>query len=376
MKRTILFFAACDFAGRRSEHAGSAQEKKAGKADPSVATAKNDASAADEAKPAVIPATTDPAYVIGPEDVLDINVWKEPDMTRVVPVRPDGKISLPLINDVQAAGSTPQQLAATVTEKLRKYLTEPQVTVIVTQINSQRVFVVGEVLRAGAFPLVPGTTVLQALASAGGFTTFADVKKIHVMRLRRRQAHRIALQLPGSPQGRQSGPKYQAGAGRHGRRPVRGETMKLRNTNWALVVALVLCATAAFAQDQKQDTVADRSRMLRSSRWIRLRPSGGNGINRPSARYAALTCRDTQPYDPAQVTPDKNTLAGAEPFTLGSLQHTRNTFDPTISISQLGQTIPGNAGQDSPDGHIRGQRQPEFQSHLEPVSLFHDLQRR
>ncbi len=72
-------------------------------------------------KPAITPATTDPAYVIGPEDVLDINVWKEPDVTRVVPVRPDGRISLPLINDVQAAGSSPQQLAAAVTEKLRKY---------------------------------------------------------------------------------------------------------------------------------------------------------------------------------------------------------------------------------------------------------------
>ena len=88
--------------------------------------------------------------------MLDINVWKEPDMTRLVPVRPDGKISLPLINDVQAAGLTPQQLATAVTEKLRKFLTGPQVTVIVTAINSQRVFVVGEVLRAGAFPLIPG----------------------------------------------------------------------------------------------------------------------------------------------------------------------------------------------------------------------------
>lgn len=144
-------------------------------------SAKNNASEGDVAKPAA--ATTDPAYVIGPEDVLDINVWKEPEMTRIVPVRPDGKISLPLINDVQAAGSTPQQLANTVTEKLKKFLTDPQVTVIVTQINSQRVFVVGEVLRAGAFPLIPGMTVLQALSSAGGFTTFADVKKIHIMRL-------------------------------------------------------------------------------------------------------------------------------------------------------------------------------------------------
>ena len=146
-------------------------------------SAGNNAPAADDAKAPVAPATTDPAYIIGPEDVLDINVWKEPDMTRIVPVRPDGKISLPLINDVQAAGSTPQQLAEDVKTKLRKFLTEPQVTVIVTAINSQRVFVVGEVLRAGAFPLIPGMTVLQALASAGGFTTFADVKKIHVMRL-------------------------------------------------------------------------------------------------------------------------------------------------------------------------------------------------
>ena len=116
--------------------------------------------------------------------MLDISVWKEPDVSRVVPVRPDGRISLPLIHDVEAAGMSPQQLAASVAEKLRKYLNDPQVTVIVTAINSQRVFVVGEVLRAGAFPLLPGMTVLQALSSAGGFTTFAGVKKIRVVRSR------------------------------------------------------------------------------------------------------------------------------------------------------------------------------------------------
>ena len=119
-----------------------------------------------------------------PEDVLDVTVWKEPDVSRVVPVHPDGGISLPLINCIQAAGLSPEQLAATVAEKLRKIVNEPNVTVIVTAINSQRVFVVGEVLRASAFPFLPGMTVLQALGSAGGFTTFADVKKIHVMRLR------------------------------------------------------------------------------------------------------------------------------------------------------------------------------------------------
>jgi len=182
MKSKALFFiVAIAFAGARNTLA-TPQDKKDVKEVPSFAAAGNGASVVEDLKTTVTPATTDPAYVIGAQDVLDINVWKEPDMTRIVPVRPDGKISLPLINDVQAAGVTPQQLAAEVTNKLRKFLTEPQVTVIVTAINSQRVFVIGEVIHAGAFQLVPGTTVLQALANAGGFTTFANVKKIHVMR--------------------------------------------------------------------------------------------------------------------------------------------------------------------------------------------------
>jgi polysaccharide biosynthesis/export protein len=128
-------------------------------------------------------ATADPNYKIGAQDVLDVNVWKEPDISRVVPVRPDGKISLPLLNDVQAAGLTPAQLAASVTEDLKKYVTNPQVTVIVTAINSQRVYILGEVTRPGAFPLLPGMSVLQALSSAGGFTQFAKVKSIFVRRL-------------------------------------------------------------------------------------------------------------------------------------------------------------------------------------------------
>jgi polysaccharide biosynthesis/export protein len=181
-RTTVLVFAifmACAGIAQAAQ-----QDKKTDAKESEVTTARNTTAPAADSKPAPVPATTDPAYVIGPEDVLDINVWKEPDVSRVVPVRPDGRISLPLINDVQAAGLSPQQLAGMVTEKLRRYFNEPQVTVIVTGINSQRVFVVGEVVRAGAFPLIPGMTVLQALSSAGGFTTFADVKKIHVMRLR------------------------------------------------------------------------------------------------------------------------------------------------------------------------------------------------
>jgi polysaccharide export outer membrane protein len=127
-------------------------------------------------------ATTDPNYVIGAQDVLDISVWKEPDVSRVVPVRPDGKISLPLLNDVQAAGLTPSQLAAQITDSLKKYVTTPQVTVIVATINSQRVYILGEVTRPGAYPILPGMSVLQALSSAGGFTQYARVKSIFVRR--------------------------------------------------------------------------------------------------------------------------------------------------------------------------------------------------
>lgn len=132
--------------------------------------------------PAKVPATNDPNYIIGAQDVLDISVWKEPEITRTVPVRPDGKISLPLLNDVQAAGLTPGQLTAEITTSLRRFVTDPEVTVIVEQINSQRVYILGEVTRPGAYPLLPGMTVLQALSSAGGFTQFANEKKMYVLR--------------------------------------------------------------------------------------------------------------------------------------------------------------------------------------------------
>ena len=138
-----------------------------------------------ETKPpaaAAAPAVTDQEYRIGPQDVLQIDVWKEPEITRTIPVRPDGKISLPLLHDVQAAGLTAMQLAVNIRDGLTKYLTNPQVTVTVTQINSRRVFVTGEVNKSGALPLLPGMTVLQALASSGGFTQFAKEKGIYILR--------------------------------------------------------------------------------------------------------------------------------------------------------------------------------------------------
>jgi len=121
-------------------------------------------------------------YKIGAQDVLKIDVWKEDQLSRTVPVRPDGKITLPLLNDVQAAGLSPMQLSLTIRDGLKKYLNEPQVSVTVTEINSRRIYVTGEVVRAGAYPLFPDMTVLQALSTSGGFTQFARVKSIYLLR--------------------------------------------------------------------------------------------------------------------------------------------------------------------------------------------------
>jgi|SRR6476620_3056095 polysaccharide biosynthesis/export protein len=131
---------------------------------------------------APVAATTDASYKIGPQDVLRIDVWKETEISRSVPVRPDGKISLPLLNDVQAAGLTAMELANVITEGLKKFINSPQVTVSVSEINSRRVYVTGEVNGPGAYPLLPNMTVLQALTGARGFTQFARTKKIYVLR--------------------------------------------------------------------------------------------------------------------------------------------------------------------------------------------------
>jgi polysaccharide export outer membrane protein len=135
------------------------------------------------ASPKTNAGTSDPEYKIGPLDVLRIDVWKEAEISRVVPVRPDGKISLPLVNDVQAAGLTTIQLSAVISEGLKSYITNPQVTVSVNEINSRRVYITGEVTRQGALPLLPNMTVLQALSSSGGFTQFAKLKGIYVLRV-------------------------------------------------------------------------------------------------------------------------------------------------------------------------------------------------
>ena len=121
------------------------------------------------------------SYRIGPEDVLAISVWKNGDLTRSVPVRPDGKISLPLLNDVQAAGLTALELRDVLTQKLGAYMPGPEVSVIVSEIRSFKVSVIGEINRPGRLELKSWTTVLDVLALAGGFTQFASRSKIVIL---------------------------------------------------------------------------------------------------------------------------------------------------------------------------------------------------
>jgi polysaccharide export outer membrane protein len=126
---------------------------------------------------------SDDNYLIGSEDTVEVLVWKNADLSRVVNVRPDGKISLPLIGDVQAAGMTVMQLNAEITEKLKKYYKEPpQVSVILQQVNSYSIYVLGEVRSPGKYIVKSGTTFLQAITLAGGFTEFASRNKVTVRR--------------------------------------------------------------------------------------------------------------------------------------------------------------------------------------------------
>lgn len=124
----------------------------------------------------------DPTYVIGPMDVLDVTVWKEADFSRAEPVRIDGKISLPLLGDLQAAGLTPMQLSTSIEQRLVGYVIHPKVTVIVTAMNSGRIYILGEVNRPGPISLSRNMTVLQALATAGGLSQFANQKHIYILR--------------------------------------------------------------------------------------------------------------------------------------------------------------------------------------------------
>ena len=124
----------------------------------------------------------DDSFVIGNDDVLSINVWKQPDISREIPVRSDGRISLPLVGEVQAAGRTPLKLEQDIATKLQPYLEEPEVTVMVQQINSQKFNILGKVVKPGSYPLTSSATVLDAIALAGGCRDFAKEGSIYILR--------------------------------------------------------------------------------------------------------------------------------------------------------------------------------------------------
>ncbi len=157
-----------------------AQEGKA--SDPAKKVSSGQELKKDDAKkvPGVVTADSD-QYVIGPEDVLLIYVWKEESITKTIPVRIDGKISLPLIDDIQAAGLTPLQLKEVVTQKLKNFLDNPTVTVTVMEANSYRVYISGEVKNPGIFRIRSETTLVQMITAVGGFTEWADQKKILII---------------------------------------------------------------------------------------------------------------------------------------------------------------------------------------------------
>ena len=141
-----------------------------------------DVSSASTSASAAVPKPHDKDFVIGNGDVLAISVWKQPDLSRSVPVRSDGKVSLPLIGEITAAGQTPAKLEAELTSKFQPFLAEPEVTVIVEQINSEKFNILGKVMKPGSYLLVNPTTVLDAIALAGGCKEFAKQKQIYILR--------------------------------------------------------------------------------------------------------------------------------------------------------------------------------------------------
>ncbi len=159
-----------------------AQDTAPGKDSTGTVNVANAQPAAPDTPPQRVADVRPDSYIIGSEDQLSINVWKEPEMSKTVPVRPDGMISLPLLGDIKAAGFTPLQLQDEITNQLKKFISDPQVTVIVTEVRSLTFNVVGQVMKPGYYPLTRRMTVLDAIAMSGGFKDFAKTKKVYVLR--------------------------------------------------------------------------------------------------------------------------------------------------------------------------------------------------
>jgi len=159
----------------------SAQTVSGSNSSPESAPAAGAAPSPDQKSAPAVTRAHNNNYLIGDDDLLEINVWKEPDLCKTIPVRSDGKISLPLVGEVQAAGRTPVQLEDDIRSRLLNFITEPAVTVMVQKINSLKFNVMGEVIKPGSFALTTNMTVVDAIATAGGFKDFAKKKSIYLL---------------------------------------------------------------------------------------------------------------------------------------------------------------------------------------------------
>lgn len=182
----LLLLAGLAFAQQAPRTPAPTEEKSQGLA-PGTAPTREEAEARVKAPTGVTPMQTaapiDPkTFELGPEDIIAVRVWREPELSFAAQIRPDGKITMQLVGEVQAAGLTPDQLKNSIVEKLSEFINKPEVSVSVQQVLSRRYYITGEVGRAGAFPLVVPTTILEALTNAGGFREFANTKKITILR--------------------------------------------------------------------------------------------------------------------------------------------------------------------------------------------------
>ena len=155
---------------------------------PLVAAASPTSAATDSALPG-----TSSTYVIGPSDVVIVTVLKEPTLSGTLLVRPDGMISMPLLGDITASGMTPRQLSDDIAVRLKKFIQDPNVTVVLSQINSKKVYLIGEVGKVGPVEMTPGMTLLEAISSAGGLSQYANSRKIYILRTEGQTHQRIPV---------------------------------------------------------------------------------------------------------------------------------------------------------------------------------------
>lgn len=215
LRRLLMFvfvamaiaFASAAF-GLNSEQTGDA---KPGTSNPAETPTSKSPQAADTAKPDGASEALPSDYRVGPEDELTISVWHEPEFSQAVVVRPDGMITLPLINEVKVAGLTTEEMKVLLTEKLKPVINDPQVTVIIKAVKSRKVFLVGNVAKQGVYPLGGRKTVLEVIAEAGGLGPFAKKGSIYILRKDGGKEQRIPFDYKKALTGKGANPELMPG---------------------------------------------------------------------------------------------------------------------------------------------------------------------